>query len=349
MKWQGSLFALIAATAPALAQGWTPISSVSPGTSPPSGQTNQTLLVAAAAEEMTPKAPVSQNPDPACQQPNQTSIDLGLDYTNQSGRLKGDREFGNFIGFMSNATLAVDPRALTQIVPIFANNWNGGSRFIPSGSTQVYGPLLSVALTERLAVGFTDGGYAVSDVRKTRQGWLNLGGFAQYTLIRDVEDQFIFTGGLQWRAPSGSSDVFQGTPPANLAPYLTFGKEFCEYYHVLGTAGYMFPAGSGRLTTNTFYANLHFDRQVCGWLYPLVEFNGAYNTRDVDFTRGEMNPGFFDLDRHNADGSLVTVAPGFNAVIVKDKVEFGAVYETPIYSQHNLKFNEVLVKLVLRY
>jgi hypothetical protein len=43
------------------------------------------------------------------------------------------------------------------------------------------------------------------------------------------------------------------------------------------------------------------------------------------------------------------VAPGLNAVIVQDKLEIGAVYWTPIATQHSFNFNEVIVKAVLRF
>jgi hypothetical protein len=95
---------------------------------------------------------------------------------------------------------------------------------------------------------------------------------------------------------------------------------------------------------------LHFDRRVCSWFYPLVEFSGAWNTRNVDLSRGlGLLPDFFGLDKHFADGSLVTVAPGFNIVLIQNRLELGAAYETPIYSEHNLHYNELVVKMVLRY
>jgi hypothetical protein len=46
---------------------------------------------------------------------------------------------------------------------------------------------------------------------------------------------------------------------------------------------------------------------------------------------------------------MFTVAPGFNAVLVQDRLEVGAVYETPIWSQHNFNFNSLLVKMIVRF
>jgi hypothetical protein len=263
--------------------------------------------------------------------------------------LAGDRDFPNFIGFLSNAMLSLDPRALTQSWPLFIGDWTVGSNRVPSGDAQGYGAGLSIAIGERFEIGLNHGGYIMSDFRQSRHGFLNTGGFAQYSLIRDVEDQFIFTAGLQVTTPwLGSTQLLQGgTEPYYLAPYFTFGKEFGEF-HVLGTGGYQFPVSSGT-TTRLFYANLHFDRRCFGWLYPLVEFNGAWHETNIHATRLDDVPGFFDIARHDFAGNMVTVAPGFNAVLIHDRLEIGAVYQTPIYSEKNFRFHEVLVKMIVRY
>ena len=181
----------------------------------------------------------------------------------------------------------------------------------------------------------------------SRDGFLNLGGFAQYTLVQDVEDQFLLTGGLRWEAPCGSHEVFQGHGPAHLAPYLTAGKEFGEF-HVLATTGYQFPAGPGNDTSNVFYANVHFDRRLFGWLYPLVEFNCIYHTTSVNVGVPAAR-GFVDFDNFESSGNLVSLAAGANAVLVPEKLEVGAVYTTSIATQHDLGFNGLLVKMTLRY
>jgi hypothetical protein len=185
------------------------------------------------------------------------------------------------------------------------------------------------------------------DVGGQREGWLNLGGFVQYTLIANVEKQFLLTAGVRWEAPAGSEQLFQGgASPAYLAPYLTAGKEF-GYWHVLATTGYEFPAGEGQATTSTYYLNLHIDRQI-GWLYPLVEFNGSYHTSSVDLSLPTRH-GVLDLGSFESSGNLLTVAVGANAVLVPGKLEFGAVYERPIASQYHFDFNSVLVKMVYRF
>jgi hypothetical protein len=216
------------------------------------------------------------------------------------GFLTGNHSFPNFINFISNPLQSIDPRAVTAIYPIFGSEWVSNASPIPNGDFQLYGPAITIALSERLAVGLNQGGYADAsfssnpierrriledeilqgrlresvrarignaDFSGDRSGWLNLGGFAQYTLIEDVPNQFLLTGGVRWEAPAGSHELFQGYGPLELAAYLTVGKEFGEF-HVLATTGYEFPAGPGSDNSNLFYANVHFDRRLFGWLYP---------------------------------------------------------------------------------
>src|SRR5262249_48356139 len=152
----------------------------------------------------------------------------------------------------------IDPRALTQIQPIFLGTSVDPSRILPGANAQVYAPAVSVAVTDRLSVGLSQGGYGAIHADKndpraaflnflaqtrgqefggSRTGFLNLGGYVQYTLVEDVENQFLMTSGLRLIVPCGSYEMFQGRGPAQLVPYLTVGKEFGQF-HVLGTVGY---------------------------------------------------------------------------------------------------------------
>jgi hypothetical protein len=283
--------------------------------------------------------------------------------------LSGNHNFPNFIGFISNPLQSIDPRAVTAIYPLFGSAWFSTTPPLPDGDMQAYGPAMTVALSDRLAIGLNQGGYAAVhlgrnqrerlfpldplgrfrdvEVGGSRTGFLNLGGFAQYTVIQDVADQYLLTAGLRWEAPAGSYEVFQGHGPLHLAPYLTAGKEFGEF-HVLATTGYLFPAGPGKDTTDTFYANIHIDRRVFGRLYPLVEFNSIYHTTSVDFGR-ITRLGFVGFGDFESEGNLVSLAAGANAVLVPERLEIGAVYTTVIAAQHHFDVNGLLVKMTLRF
>jgi hypothetical protein len=199
----------------------------------------------------------------------------------------------------------------------------------------------------RLASADPSGQFSGVEAGGNRSGWLNLGGFAQYTLIEDACNQFLLTAGLRVEVPSGSHDIFQGHGPAHLAPYLTVGKGFGDF-HVLATTGYYFPAGPGSDTSQFVYAGLHLDRRVFGWLYPLVEFNWDYHTTSVSLDLPARR-GFFNLNNFEASGNILTMAVGANAVLIPERLEFGAVYTTSIATQRDFSFDGLVVKIVYRF
>jgi hypothetical protein len=261
---------------------------------------------------------------------------------------------------LSNPLQNIDPRSLTQFWPVFLGGWVKTPQALPDANFQVYGAGLNLALTDRLSVGLNQGGYATAhidpagrrffrgrDFGGSRDGFLNLGGFVQYTLIEDVPDQFLLTTGLRVVVPSGSTEMFQGKGPTQLAPYVTVGQEIGNF-HVLATGGYQFPTGTGDKTSNLFYLNAHLDRQFFGWVYPLVEFNWTYHTTAVDLS-GLTRRGYFDLNNFSVTGNVLAMSAGVNFVLIRDRLEFGGVYSFPLATQRNVGFNTMLVRLTLRY
>jgi hypothetical protein len=330
-----------------------------------------TLFGASALAQESPQKTTGPTGAPAIADStlNQTTPPLfPAEGAQESGGLRGNHNFDNFIGWMSNPEQNIDPRAITDIVPIFASTWFGASRALTSGNAQVYGPAVDIALSERCSIGLNQGGYAVADFNGRqsgfftdrfgrlhnrleaatgqREGWLNMGGYAQYTFYEDVCNQCLATGGMRIEVPMGSNEIFQGNGPVYLAPYLSFGKGIGDW-HVLGMTGFEFPTASGTSTTNLFYGNIHIDRQI-GWLYPLVEFNWSYHVKSIAVDL-PLRHGFLNLDNFSSTGNVVALAAGADAVIVKGRLEFGAAYLTPISTQRHFDANGLIVKLVLRY
>jgi hypothetical protein len=342
MKWQGSLLLTIVLVSQALAQEPQAAAPTAPLPAMTAGQTPT-----CAPRDLSVRCDLGDNP------------------------LSGNHHFVNFINWMSNPLQNIDPRAVTAIYPIFGSEWVSNAAPIPDGDFQLYGAAITIALSDRFAMGLNQGGYATGAFSRNpvdrdrlfaqdplgrfrdvetgggRGGWLNLGGFFQYTVVEDIENQFLLTGGLRWEAPCGSHDIFQGHGPAHLAPYATAGQEF-DKFHVLATVGYQFPAGPGNDNSQFFYANVHFDRQVFGWLYPLVEFNTLYHTRSVSFGL-PAGRGFLDFDNFESTGNIVSLAAGANAVLIPERLEIGAAYTTVIASQRNFDADGLIVKMTLRY
>jgi hypothetical protein len=279
----------------------------------------------------------------------------------------GTQGFSNFIGFMSNPLQNVDPRSLTQVWPLFLGAWTSEFGPLPSSDFQIYGAGINLALTERLSIGLNQGGFAAIHtdpvapgrrigraiaVRRdlgdqSRTGFLNTGGFVQYTLIADVENQFLFTAGTRVELPIGSYEVFQGKGPANLAPYVTVGQGFGNF-HVLATAGYEFALRSPGSQARTFNLNGHLDYQLCDWIYPLVEVNWSRSENDVDVNL-PLRRGFFSLGNFDAGTEVVTLALGVNFVLIRDRLEFGGCWSTPLYTQRDFDFNTMLLKMIVRF
>jgi hypothetical protein len=326
MKWQGSLICLLLLSSAALADE-------------PEEMPETPLAVPVPVPVGLSDGPVA-NYCPTLVPPSTTD-------DSDSGCLTGNHNFPNFIGYMSNPVQAIDPRATTEFWPIFLSTWLSPSSPLPSGNVTLPGGGLNVALSERLSMGINQGGYVLARFTdQSRQGWLNLGGWVQYTIFEDVPDQCLVTAGVRCEVPTGEAEVFQGHGPPYLAPYITAGKELGQF-HVLGTFGYEFPVGPGDVTSKTFYGILHLDRQTFDWLYPLVEFNWGYTqlqgNRTIPLKRGLFN------FTYETDRNIVYLAAGFNMVLVKEHLEFGAVYTTPISTTKGFDFDGMIVRLTIRY
>ena len=135
---------------------------------------------------------------------------------------------------------SIDPPRCHRNLALVLKRWaDGNGPLLAEANAQAYGAGLDVALSDRLSFGLSQGGYAVLNINGTRQGlltklglpvperdvggqregWLNLGGFVQYTLIANPEKQFLLTAGMRWEAPAGATQIFQGgANPAYLSP-----------------------------------------------------------------------------------------------------------------------------------
>jgi hypothetical protein len=132
-----------------------------------------------------------------------------------------------------------------------------------------------------------------------------------------------------------------------MSTYLTAGKEFGNF-HVLTTNGFKYPISPGKNEATVFYGSLHLDRRTRGWIYPLVEFNYAsvISSPSLDVLAPHD---FLGLGGVNPAIAMLTVAPGVNFVLIPNRLEVGAAYQTPIASEHHFHFNEVIGKMILRY
>jgi hypothetical protein len=66
---------------------------------------------------------------------------------------------------LSNPLLNIDPRAVTAVYPIFGSSWVSSGAPIPDSDVQVYAAAITVALSDRFAMGLNQGGY---------RSWMNI-------------------------------------------------------------------------------------------------------------------------------------------------------------------------------
>lgn len=319
------------------------------------------LLASGLGAAQSPPSNVPQAAVPVSPAPMLPALEAGWDpncrpmMAVETGRgfLESDRAFPNFIGPISNPVLSKDPRALTEARLLFIQNKIDPTHPLGGGDFQVYAMQLRFALTERLSFIADKDGYAVIHPGNggKREGWLNIAAGLKYAFIRDVENQFLVTGGLMFEPQTGESAVFQGHGDGLFTAFGTVGKEFAQTYHFLGTMGYEFPSDRSE-NSSFFYTSLHLDKQLMGWLYPLVELNWFHWTsggdRGLPPALGEGD-GLLNLGTSGVAGNdLVTLAVGMKAML-NQSTELGAAWEFPISNRHDLLNNRLLVELIHRY
>lgn len=265
---------------------------------------------------------------------------------------ESDHAFDGFVNPVTNPIFAKDPRANTWARLLFVNNNFPGSHPFGGGNAQAYAMQVNVALTERLAIIADKDGYAQINPRSAAasHGWLNIAAGLKYTLVRDVENQFLFAAGLMYEAPSGDAAVFQNNGGGFLTPFVSYAKQFGDHWHFIGNHGFSFALDQG--TGSSFlYTSLHLDREIGGWFYPLVECNWFYYTnggtllpRVVGEGDGLLNLGTRGMSGRN----LFSTAVGAK-VKVCENLYAGGAYEVALSDYKGLLNNRVVVDVVFRY
>jgi hypothetical protein len=276
--------------------------------------------------------------------------------------LQSDHCFDCFISPVTSPFLFEDPRALTEIRPIFI--WQQTpDKHTPfhGGDIEFFGVQARVAVTERLSVTMTKFGWIWDEVHNPMGDFASHSGFSEiqlggkYTFLRtDAWGGTLGAFGLTFEIPAGDKKVFQDTGTLSLRPYLSlaqnFGKSSYGSFNVMTTTGGSFSTDNKR--SDFIFTGLHLDYDVLNLhkIYPLMELNWAHytsngNVRVQDFEGRDL----FNFGATNVSGhDNLTLAVGARYKFC-ECVQAGIATEWPIVGRRDLQDFRLTFDLIFRY
>lgn len=210
-----------------------------------------------------------------------------------------------------------------------------------------------MALSDRLTFLAQKDGWITlqADGLPHSDGWADIAAGLKYIVVRDVENQFLLSGGFMIETTTGSGDVFQGNGEGMWTFFLTMGKAFgqCDDFHFVSTIGWNVPNDDLNESEYLFYS-VHFDARLTDNFYLLWELNGFQYTANggrlpVSVEGGDLiNLGATMVDCN----SFVTTALGAS-LHLSDSLNLAAAFEFPISKQKDLMENRTTVTLSWSY
>lgn len=213
-------------------------------------------------------------------------------------RFQSDHCFDSFISPVSNPVYFEDPRALTELRPIFIWQRTRDTNPVFAGGDNYFAILQGrLAFTEHISLvvnklGWTwinpDGGIMGID---DGNGFSELHLGPKFTFIRNETTGTVAALGANFELAAGSKDVFQSTGNLSISPYFSIAQNFwrTDYgsFNFMNTTGYSQSIDSRR--SDFLYLSFHLDYNIlnASKLYPLVEIN---------WTRYTMNGSALPLD-----------------------------------------------------
>lgn len=243
-----------------------------------------------------------------------------------------------------------DPIIRTEIRPAFIYHNIDGDFVTKGGHATLLGAQVRFALTDRLALIATKGGYLDIDpgVGSDIGGWANLTGGFKYALIDDVANAFILTGGLTYTAPTGDESIFHGTGDGLINGFVSWEKGFGDF-HLMGTLAYSQALDTGA-NSSLFHYGLHADYYVCQWFIPFVSAVG-WTVADAG-NAIPLNSEGYDTINFGSSGSdgvtQVVLGAGFRTRFTKN-LDFGVAYQKAVVSPEGLFDDRFTFDFAIRF
>jgi hypothetical protein len=272
---------------------------------------------------------------------------------------QSDHAFDYFASPVSMPFLLEDPRALTEIRPVFlvqsipnnAPNFNGGH-------AEFIGTRLSLAVTERFSfevtkLGFTNITPGSGSTQPGEFGFSEVQFGPKFTFLRNQEACLLGAAGVLFHIPAGPAGNYQNTGSLSVVPYVTFGKNFFANrfgsLNVINTTGYSF---GDHERSDYLYNSLHLDWDVANLhrFYPLMEFHyvqyvGSGSARNLDVEGRDLaNIG----DVNSAGRANFNLAFGARYKF-SEQVQTGFAAEFPLNSRRDLQAFRLTIDFIWRY
>jgi hypothetical protein len=281
-------------------------------------------------------------------------------FRRRDGMFASDHCFDFFASPVTNPFLFEDPRALTEIRPIFT--WQSipsNNPVFKGGNAEFFGTQLRLALTDRLS--FTVNKLGVVAINPGSGSTIPSGfGFAEidlgpkFTFLRSEATKALGAAGVIFQIPAGSAEVFQNTGSLSIVPYISLAKNFFETrlgsLNVMDTFGYSF--STTRARTDYFYNSIHLDWDIMNEhrFYPFVELNWFYYSVSGDThhfgTEGRdlANLGSTDVGGRNN----VHIAPGIRFQFSR-RTSVGVAVEIPLSDRRDMLNYRGTLDVIFRY
>jgi hypothetical protein len=284
----------------------------------------------------------------------------GVFGTNSGGWFRGDHLFDFFISPVSNPFLFEDPRALTEVRPLFIFQKVPSSQpDFHGGNVTFFGTQARVAFGEQWSLVVNKfGGIAVNT--NSPSPFHDQVGFAEiwlgpkWTFYRSEENLAVAAAGLTLQIPVGSKDTFQNTGTLTLAPYASYAQNlFHDFslgsFNVMANTGVSLSTNKER--TDYLWLSGHVDMDVNNShrYYPLFELNWLLNAANGSTTPiGAEGRDLINFGGHPKGSGLLTAAFG-GRVKVFESAQIGAAFEIPIAGQRDLFDYRFTIDFILRY
>jgi hypothetical protein len=275
---------------------------------------------------------------------------------------QSDHCFDGMISPVTNPFLFEDPRALTEVRPIFMFQQTPSSNWIFHGGDIAYAGIQArVAVTERLSFVMSEIGAVWIEPHVHTAGFGDHVGISElrigpkYTFYRCEDSGTVAAAGLNFDIPIGDSKVFQDTGDLSLEPYIsvgqTFGSSGYGAFNFMGTVG--FSVGVDNKRSDFVWTSLHLDFNVlrANLIYPFVELNDFYYTSagkatDLGFEGRDL----FNFGSMGVSGdNTLAMAVGARYKIRGDNIQAGLAYEFPLGGHRDLIDWRITFDMIFRY